>query len=230
MAKFFQRKVYGVSKYYDESIVPDELRREYNVYDRIGELGVDLGTFDSDVTSLAGAGIAGVIIQESGLVYLSGTTGGQLPMNDDAERIKHGQDAGQHAANVLIRRLHWALTCGGEGDLNDVLYTVKALGMVVSPGGGAFAGAPAVVNGFSFRWQSVFGGPRSEYASDGVDAGGYSGVHTRSALGGFDGRFSIEPEIIVAIPADLAKAIIQNRGWVFPLPPVMLDKVKAARG
>jgi hypothetical protein len=65
--------------------------------------------------------------------------------------------------------------------------------------------------------------------ANGVDAGGYAGVHARSALGGFDGRFSIEPEIIVAIPDDLAKAIIQSRGWVFPLPPAMLDKVKAAR-
>lgn len=222
--------VTNVSKFYDDSIIPDELRRDFDVYNRISELGLDLGTFDGDVTSLAGAGIAGVVIQESGLVYMSGTTGGQLPMNDSEDRLQHGQDAGQHAANVLIRRLHWALSCGGEGDLNDVLYTVKALGMVVSPGGGAFAGAPAVVNGFSFRWQSVFGGPRGDYAKDGVDAGGFSGVHARSALGGFDGRFSIEPEIIVAVPPDLAKAIIQNRGWVFPLPPVMLDKVKAARG
>ena len=49
-------------------------------------------------------------------------------------------------------------------------------------------------------------------------------------MGGFDGKFSIEPEIIVAIPPTLAREIILNRGWVFPLPPVMLEKVKAARG
>jgi hypothetical protein len=48
-------------------------------------------------------------------------------------------------------------------------------------------------------------------------------------MGGFDGKFSIEPEIIVAVPAALAHQIIMNRGWVFPLPPVMLDKVRAAR-
>jgi len=84
-----------------------------------------------------------------------------------------------------------------------------------------------VVNGFSFRWHSVFGGPRSDCAQNGLDAGGFSGIHARSALGGFDGRFSIETEIIVAIPSALARDIIQNRGWLFPLPPVMLDKVKS---
>ena len=61
---------------------------------------------------------------------------------------------------------------------------------------------------------------------DGIDPGGFAGVHARSAIGGFDGAFSVEPEIIVAIPATLASAIISNRGWVFPLPPVMLEKVR----
>ena len=58
--------------------------------------------------------------------------------------------------------------------------------------------------------------------------GGFAGVHARSALGGFDGRFSIETEIIVAIPAALARDIIRTRGWLFPLPPAMLEKVKAS--
>ena len=218
-----------MSKHYDEALLPDELRRDYDVYDRISEIGIPLGNFDEDVVSLEGAGIAGAVVHESGLVYLSGTTGGALPMNDDGERIEHGQQGAQDAADVLIRRLHWTLSCGGEGDLNDVLYTVKALGMVVSPGGGASSAAPAVTNGFSFRWHSVFGGPQSDYAENGVDAGGFAGIHARSAVGGFDGRFSIEPEIIVAVPAALTREIIANRGWVFPLPPVMLEKVRAAR-
>ena len=75
----------------------------------------------------------------------------------------------------------------------------------------------------------MFGGGLGEFASDGLDAGGYAGVHTRSAIGGFTGRFSLEPEIIVAIPEALARDIIANRGWVFPLPPAMLDKVSSAR-
>jgi hypothetical protein len=218
-----------VSKYYDEALIPAEMSRDFDVYDRVRSLGIDLGTFEDHVVSLAGANIAGAVVHESGLVYLSGTAGGTLPMNDDPDRIKHGFDGAQHAADVLITTLHWVLSCGGEGDLNDMLYTVKALGMVVSPGGGVTAVGPPVTNGFSLRWQSVFGGGLSDFAKDGVDPGGFSGVHARSAMGGFDGMFSIEPEIIVAIPPALARDIIINRGWVFPLPPVMLDKVKAAR-
>ena len=218
-----------MSKFYDEALIPDELRRSYDVYDRIREIGIPMGSFSEDVVSLEGAGIAGAVVHESGLVYLSGTTAGTYPMNDDEERIAHGFEAAQEAADVLIRRLHWTLSCGGEGDLNDVLYTVKALGMVVSPGGGASGAAPFVTNGFSFRWHSVFGGPQSDYAENGVDEGGFAGIHARSAMGGFDGKFSIEPEIIVAVPPALAREIILNRGWVFPLPPVMLDKVRSAR-
>ena len=217
-----------MGKHYDSAAIPDELRRNFDVYDRIGSLGIPLGSFETDVVSLANANIAAAVIHESGLLYLSGTSGGTLPMNDDEDRIIHGQQGAQDAADALIRRLHWTLSCGGEGDLNDVLYTVKALGMVVTPGGGTTSAGPPVTNGFSFRWQSVFGGGKSDFAQNGVDPGGFAGVHARSAIGGFDGRFSIEPEIIVAIPSALSREIISNRGWVFPLPPVMLDKVKAA--
>ena len=218
-----------MGKYYDEGILPDELRRGFDVYDRIAQLGVDLGTFEDTVVSLAGASIPGAVIHESGLVYLSGMVAGTRPMNDDGDRVKHGQAAGTEIADGHLKRLHWALTCGGEGgDLNDVLYTVKALGMVVSTDV-EFGSGPAVVNGFSGRWQSVFGGADSEFAVDGEDPGGYAGVHARTAIGGFTGRFSLEAEIIVAIPPAFAQAIIRNRGWIFPLPPVMLDKVRAAR-
>ena len=218
-----------MGRHYDGALIPDEMRRNFNVYDRIRSLNISLGTFEENVVSLAGAGIAAAVIHESGLLYLSGTAGGIYPMNDDEERIIHGRKGAQDAADVLIRRLHWALGCGGEGDLNDVLYTVKALGMVVSPGGGSTSAGPPVTNGFSFRWHSVFGGGQSDFAQNGSDAGGFAGVHARSAIGGFDGRFSIEPEIIIAIPPTLAREIILNRGWVFPLPPTMLEKVRGVR-
>jgi hypothetical protein len=219
-----------VGKFYDQSIIPAELRRTYDVYDRIKQLGLDLGTFEQNVGSLKGRGIAGAVIHESGLVYLSGVGTGKLPMNDDPERVQHGQEAGREAADHQIRMLHWALSCGGEGgDLNDVLYTIKALGMVVSTDVD-FNSGPAVVNGYSGRWQSVFGGGIGQSAQDGEDPGGYAGVHARSAIGGFTGRFSLEPEIIVAIPPALAEAIIRHRGWVFPLPPQMIEKVIASRG
>ena len=61
-----------MGKFYDEAKIPDALRRNHDVYDRIKQLGINLGNFDEDVTSLAGAGIAGAVIHESGLVYLSG--------------------------------------------------------------------------------------------------------------------------------------------------------------
>ena len=218
-----------MSEYYDEASIPFELRRNFDVYDRIASLGIDLGSFEEDVVSLAGAAIANAIVQESGLVYLSGAPGGTLPMNDDDDRISHGQQGAQDVADLLIRRLHWTLSCGGEGDLNDVLYTVKVLGMVVTPGGGATSAAPSVTNGFSYRWHSLFGGGQGEFAQNGIDPGGFAGVHARSAIGGFDGRFSIEPEIIVAVPSALTRDIIRNRGWVFPLPPVMLEKLEAER-
>jgi hypothetical protein len=219
-----------MGRFYDDAIMPKELRRNFDVYDRIRELQIELGTEQENITSLAGAGIAGAVFTESGLVYLSGIPKGKFPMSEEDDRIKHGQEAGREAADAHIRRLHWALTCGEEGgDLNDVLYTVKALGMVVSPSAAGFSRAPEVVNGYSSRWHSVFGGGRSDYAQNGVDEGGFAGVHARSAIGGFGGKFSVEPEIIVAIPATLAKAIMSNRGWLFPLPPRMLDKVVQAR-
>ena len=148
-------------------------------------------------------------------------------MNDTAERVAHGVQAGQECADRHIKTLHWTLSCGGEGDLNDVLYMVKALGMVVSTDV-EFNSGPAVVNGFSNRWQSVYGGGTGSYAQDGVDAGGYSGVHARTAIGGFTGRFSLEPEIIVAIPPSLARDIIVSRGWIFPLIPSAHERVVAA--
>ncbi len=218
-----------MSKFYEQSIVPPALRRSFDVYDRLRTLGLDLGTFADNVRSLQGRNIAGAIFHESGLVYLSGIGLGEHQMSDDPERVAHGQQAGQACADHHIRTLHWAITCGGEGgDLNDVLYAVKVLGMVVATDVD-FRSGPAVVNGYSNRWQSVFGGGTGQFAVDGLDAGGYAGVHARSAIGGFVGRFSLEPEIIVALPPELTRAIIANRGWVFPLIPSMYEKVQAAR-
>jgi hypothetical protein len=218
-----------LSKFYDNEPMPAELKRKFDVYDRIKKAGISLGTFEEHVGSLKGRNIAGTVFHKSGLVYLSGQGGGQYQMSDDPDKVKHGQQAASDIADAMIARLHWAITCGKEGgDLNDVLYTVKALGMVVSTDVD-FKSGPSVVNGFSGRWQTVFGGAYGANAQDGLDAS-YSGVHARSAIGGFTGRFSLEPEIIVCIPAALAEAIIMNRGWVMPLPPAMYDKVKKLNG
>lgn len=215
-----------MGKHYDGSVIPAELRRDYDVYDRIRELGIDLGSREEQVISLKGRNICGAIIHESGLVYLSGVGMGVMQMSDVPETVAHGQAAAAQCAEYHLRALHWALSCGGEGDLNDVLYTVKAIGMVVSTDV-AFNSGPAVTNGYTKVWQDVFGGAIGHYAEDGADAS-YSGVHARSAIGGFTGRFSLEPEMIVAIPPTLSVEIITNRGWVFPLIPSMYDKISGS--
>ena len=219
-----------MSKYYDEALIPDEIRRKNDVYERIKELGIELGTFEENVRSLKGSIYSSVIFHESGLVWMSGTPGGKLPMNEDTpELVEHGQKGAQDTADHLIKLLHWALSCGGEGDLNDMLYTVKARGLTVTPGGGASSLGARVANGSSARWHSVFGGGFSQFAVDEVDPIGFSGVHARTAIGGHDGKFSIVTDMIVAIPPALARDIIMNRGWTFPLHPVYYEKVRAAR-
>ena len=213
-----------MGKHYDESIIPAELRRDYDVYDRIKELGIDLGTREENVVSLKGKNICGAIVHESGLVYLSGVGKGEMQMSDVPETVAHGYAAAAECAVHHLRVLHWTLSCAGEGDLNDVLYTIKALGMVVSTDV-KFNSGPAVTNGYSKVWQDVYGGALGGYASGGEDPSGYAGVHARTAIGGFTGRFSLEPEIIVAIPPSLSREIITNRGWIFPLVHSMLEKV-----
>ena len=131
-------------------------------------------------------------------MYLSGQGGGENQMNDDPERVKQGQEAAQKIADNMLTRLHWALKCGNEGgDLNDVLYTVKALGMVVSTDVD-FDSGPAVMNGFSLRWQSIFGG-LGEFFKNGKDDGGYSGIHARSAIGVSSLPFNVAIEIEMVI-------------------------------
>ena len=55
-----------MGKHYDNAAIPDVLRREFDVYDRIAELGIDLGTFEENVTSLADSPIAHMVFHESG--------------------------------------------------------------------------------------------------------------------------------------------------------------------
>ena len=143
---------------------------------------------------------------------------GTYPMNDDEDRIAHGFQGAQDAADHQIKRLHWGLSAGGEGDLNDVLYTVKALGMVVTPGGRhderraarderlfvPMAVRLRVVARVHVRRQtasipvvlqaSMLGAPW-EVSTDG------SPSSRRSSS-----RY----------PSSLAMEIITNRGWVFP--------------
>ena len=38
-----------MSKYYDEAVLPPNMKRDFDVYERIERLGIDLGTFDQHV-------------------------------------------------------------------------------------------------------------------------------------------------------------------------------------
>tara|TARA_B100000686_G_scaffold319854_1_gene370929 strand:- start:580 stop:1227 length:648 start_codon:yes stop_codon:yes gene_type:complete len=213
-----------MGKHYEQSIIPEELKRNFDVYDRLRDLDIELGTFEDQVRSLQGRNICSAVIHQGGTVYLSGIGLGDMQMNDEPEIVAHGQQAGAKCAEHHVRTLHWTLSCGGEGDLNDVLYTMKGIGMVVSTDV-AFNSGPAVTNGYSKVWHDVFGGGIGKYAKEGMDSGGYAGVHARSAIGGFTGRFSLEPEMIVAIPPTLAEEIIRNRGWIYPLIPSAYEKI-----
>lgn len=213
-----------MARYYDDFALPSELRRTFSVYDRLEELGIDLDTSVEQITALSSQRIAAVVFTESGLAYLSGGSAGIAATDDQDASVSAAYEAGSAIADRHLVLLHRALACGDEGaDLDDVLYPVKVLGMVVSPMDSPFLRAPEVVNGYSSRWHSVFGGSLSAYAREGLDPGGFGGMHARSAMAGFDGRFALECEVIVAIPAELARLIIAQRGWLYPLP----DPIKA---
>ena len=185
--------------------------RDFDVYDRIKELGIDLGDKIDTVSSPKGQRIAIVSFTPSGLVFTSGTGGGKGAMTNEASIIDRGYEAGRSAGLNHLKSLHWALD--PEGNLNDIWYCVKCIGMVNSPGGGRFSRSPEVVDGYSSLFHDVFGGPLSKFASEGLDSS-LSGWHTRSAVAGFDlpEGITIEPEMILQIDPQLATSIIHERG------------------
>lgn len=191
--------------------LPDRWTRKFDVYERIDKLAIDLKTRDAVLPAPKGRRICMATFTPSGLVFTSGTGGGRGPVTNDDGDVEEGFAAGRQAAENHIRILHWALH--PEGTLNDVWYCVKCIGMVNSAGGGAFSKSPRVVDGYTKLFHDVFGGPLSDFASDGMDTS-LSGWHARSAVAGFDlpGHVRIEPEMIVQVDPDLAQRIIRSRG------------------
>ena len=186
-------------------------KRDFDVYDRVKELGFDLVNEEKSSIPPAGRRICSLSFTPSGLVFTSGTGGGSGPVTNDDLEVEAGFDAGREAGVGHIRSLHWGLN--PFATLNDVWYCVKCIGMVNSAGGGAFSKSPAVVDGYSNVWHDVFGGPMSRWADDGLDSS-LAGWHTRSAVAGFDlpGHCKIEPEMIVQVDPDLSLRIIKERG------------------
>jgi len=190
---------------------PKAWQRNWDVYERAKELGIDFGSQPEAMRSAKGRGICSATFTPSGLVFLSGATAGRGPVAQDDAAVKAAAQAGREAGLRQIVTLHWALH--PFGNLNDVWYCVKVLGMVNSPGGGAFTRSPEVVNGYTKLWHDLFGGPLSQWAKEG-EPDALTGWHARSAVAGFDipGGASIEPEMILQIDPDLAVRIIKERG------------------
>ena len=186
-------------------------QRDFDVYDRLEALGIDLGSREDACPAPQGRGICMATFTPSGLVFTSGTGGGVGAVTNDDADVEAGYEAGREAGISHVVTLHWALE--PYGTLNDVWYCVKCIGMVNSAGGGSFSKSPQVVDGYSTVFHDVFGGPASQFAESGMDAS-LSGWHARSAVAGFDlpGHCKIEPEMIVQIDPELALRIIRERG------------------
>ena len=189
----------------------DSWKRGFDVYDRVREVGIDLGDRDSTISDPKGRRICSLTFTPSGLVFTSGTGGGKGPVTNDDGDVEEGYLAGRDAGANHIRALHWGLD--PFATLNDLWYCVKCIGMVNSAGGGAVSKSPRVVDGYTNVFHDVFGGPMSSFAEDGVDQS-LAGWHTRSAVAGYDlpGNCKIEPEMIVQIDPELALRIIRERG------------------
>ena len=186
-------------------------KRGFDVYERINDLGIDLGKKEGVIPEPKGRRICLLTFTPSGLVFTSGSAGGSGAVTNDDADVKAGYEAGRQVGMAHIRTLHWGLD--PFGTLNDVWYCVKCIGMVNSAGGGSFSKSPLVVDGYSKVFHDVFGGPLSQWAENGMDRS-LSGWHARSAVAGFDlPRHSrIEPEMIVQIDPELAVRIIRERG------------------
>jgi len=186
-------------------------KRDFDVYDRIEKLGIDLGKKEEVLPPSTGARLCRLTFTPSGLVFTSGAASGKGAVTDDDTSISEAKAAGREAAIGHLRALHWALE--PFGNLNDVWYCVKAIGMVNSQGGGVLTRSSEVVDGYTELFHDIFGGPLSEFAKDGSDSS-LSGWHARSAVGGYDlpRACTIEPEMIFQIDPGLAVKIVREKG------------------
>jgi hypothetical protein len=191
--------------------IQDGWKRQFDVYDRIAQMRMDLGEKSGTISDPKGRRICSLTFTPAGLVFTSGTGGGKGPVTNDDGDVEEGYQAGRDAGANHIRSLHWGLD--PFGTLNDIWYCVKCIGMVNSAGGGAFSKSPRVVDGYTEVFHDVFGGPMSQFAEAGLDQS-LSGWHTRSAVAGYDlpGNCKIEPEMIVQIDPELAVRVIRERG------------------
>ena len=128
-------------------------KRDFDVYDRLNALGIDLGTKADAISDPRGRRICNLTFTPSGLVFASGTGAGTGPVTNDDQDVEDGYQAGREAGISHILSLHWGLE--PFGNLNDVWYCVKCIGMVNSHGGGSFSKSPQVVDGYTKAFHDV---------------------------------------------------------------------------
>ena len=46
-----------MSKFYKNSIIPEKLKRNFDVYERINQLGINLGKYEENVSNITKAGL-----------------------------------------------------------------------------------------------------------------------------------------------------------------------------
>jgi len=135
----------------------------YDVEDRIGELGIELGEPYKPVANYLSSVRSGNLVFMSGAgpqmpdgEYIIGKVGGDLS-------IEEGYEAARLTGIVLLSALKDQI-----GDLNKVERIIKVKGMVNA--GSSFTQHPAVINGISDLMVEVFG-ERGKHARAAVGMG-----------------------------------------------------------
>lgn len=153
---------------------------EYDVEERISELGIELSSPTPPVANYVKS------VRTGNLIFLSGhgpdKPGGGL-VTGRLGRDEITMEEAQHAARLTGISLLNSLKAE-IGDLNKVARIVKVLGMVNAEP--TFSDHPQVINGFSDLMVEVFGD---------------RGRHARSAvgMGSLPGNITVEIEMIVEV-------------------------------
>ena len=79
-------------------------QRDFDVYDRVKALGIDLRTKEATISDPKGRRICSLAFTPSGLVFTSGTGGGSGPVTNDDGDVEDGYQAGRDAGVVKSSR------------------------------------------------------------------------------------------------------------------------------
>ena len=74
-------------------------QRDFDVYDRLNALGIDLGTKADAISDPRGRRICNLTFTPSGLVFASGTGAGTGPVTNDDQDVEDGYQAGSRGGH-----------------------------------------------------------------------------------------------------------------------------------